>query len=165
VADLLLLSQWQLTKGSRTEQRLMLVHHIASMVVWPAAVYFDWVARYVIIMLSYESTSLLLTLLWLISAAGYKQSLAYGLTGLLFTFLFIWLRMVGALPQLVAMARAPPWSQQLLTEAQPDGIHSLAWLWCQSLVLPHVMNLFWGVKVIQGAWATLTATSSKTKEK
>ncbi|CAE7167849.1 Kidins220 [Symbiodinium pilosum] len=143
-ADLLLLSQWQLTKSSKTERYVMLLHHIASMVVWPAAVYFDWVARYVLIMLSYESTSLLLTLLWIISAAGYKQSLIYGVTGLLFTGLFFVLRMVGAVPQILAMARAPPWSERLMTEAQPNGIHPLAWLWCQSLILPHVMNLFWG---------------------
>ena len=99
--------------------------------------------------------------------------------------------MLGAIPQILAMWRAPPWSQRLLTEvgmetfrfvlllalsifgllhaaseqkerwdsltidsvicaqAQPDGIHHLAWLWCQSLILPHVMNLFWGA-----AWST-----------
>ncbi|CAE7040282.1 Kidins220 [Symbiodinium microadriaticum] len=162
-ADLLLLSQWQLTQSSKVERYLMLVHHVASMAVWPAAVYFDWVARYVLIMLSYESTSLLLTLLWIISAAGYKQSVAYSITGLLFTGLFVWLRMLGAIPQILAMWRAPPWSQRLLTEAQPDGIHHLAWLWCQSLILPHVMNLFWGVKVLAGFFAVFAGKGSKDK--
>ena len=33
-------------------------------------------------------------------------------------------------------------------QAQPGGIHWLAWLFSQSLILPHVMNLFWGA-----AWA------------
>ena len=36
-----------------------------------------------------------------------------------------------------------------LDEAQPGGIHWLAWLFCQFLVLPHVMNLFWGAP---GQW-------------
>eukprot|EP00913_Durusdinium_trenchii_P001698 g1570.t1 len=150
-ADLLLLSQWDLTKGSKLEFYLMLVHHIASMLVWPAAIYFDWVARYVIIMLSYESTSLLLTLLWLINAAGYKKSSLYVVTGLLFTCLFIALRLLGAVPQVIAMYWVPPWSATVL-EAE-GGIHRLASLCCRSLVLPHVMNLFWGAKVVEGQWA------------
>lgn len=153
-ADLVLLSQWQLTKGSQVERYLMLVHHVASMGVWPAAIYFDWVARYVIIMLSYESTSFLLTLLWVLNASGYKKSLAYVVTGLLFTVLFICLRLVGAIPQLIAMYWVPPWSDAVMEEAQPGGIHWLAWLFCQFLVLPHVMNLFWGVKVVEGAFNT-----------
>lgn len=156
VADLVLLSQWQLTKGSQVERYLMLVHHIASMGVWPAAIYFDWVARYVIIMLSYESTSFLLTLLWVLNAAGYKKSLAYVVTGFLFTILFILLRLVGAIPQLIAMYWAPPWSDSLMQEAQPGGIHWLGWLFSQSLILPHVMNLFWGAKVVEGAFNTFS---------
>ncbi|CAK8992975.1 Hypothetical protein SCF082_LOCUS3301 [Durusdinium trenchii] len=155
-ADLLLLSQWDLTKGSKLEFYLMLVHHIASMLVWPAAIYFDWVARYVIIMLSYESTSLLLTLLWLINAAGYKKSSLYVVTGLLFTCLFIALRLLGAVPQVIAMYWVPPWSATVL-EAE-GGIHRLASLCCRSLVLPHVMNLFWGAKVVEGAFSTFTGT-------
>ncbi|CAJ1357586.1 unnamed protein product [Effrenium voratum] len=162
VADLVLLSQWQLTKGSKLEQYLMLTHHVASLLVWPAAIYFDWVARYVIIMLSYEMTSLLLTLLWMISAAGYKRSMAYGIIGLLFTSLFVVLRMIGAVPQLIGMYNAPPWSEELMQKLTGRVLHDYASLFSRSLVLPHLMNLFWGVKVVEGALSTF-AGKKKTK--
>ena len=43
-----------------------------------------------------------------------------------------------------------------IPQAQPGGIHWLAWLFSQSLILPHVMNLFWGA-----AWRTGGETLQK----
>jgi len=145
-----LLSQWNLTKGNAVETGLMIFHHVASLVVWPASAYFDYLARYVIIMLSYEFTGIWLTALWICSSAGMKKSPVYTIVGAIFTFSFVLMRMVGAMPQLMAMWNAPPWSREAELTAQPGGIHSLCWLYASMLVAPHLMNLFWGVKVVQG---------------
>jgi len=161
IGDLLLVSQWNLTKSGAVENMLMLFHHIASLIVWPAAVYFDWVARYVIIMLSYELTSFWLTVLWMLSTADMKKSPFYVVVGMLFTLSFVVMRMVGAIPQLLAMWNAPPWSLALETAAQPGGIHEWCWMFSASLVLPHLLNLFWGVKVVSGFAAVLTGKGSK----
>lgn len=150
IGDLLLISQWNLTKSGAVENALMLIHHIASLLVWPAAVHFDWVARYVVIMLSYEFTSFWLTVLWMLQTLGMKKSPLYVLAGLVFTVSFVLMRMVGAVPQLIAMWNAPPWSVAVERAAKADGIHPWCWIFSASLVLPHVMNLFWGVKVIKG---------------
>eukprot|EP00928_Gymnodinium_smaydae_P062768 TRINITY_DN46556_c0_g1_i1.p1 TRINITY_DN46556_c0_g1~~TRINITY_DN46556_c0_g1_i1.p1 ORF type:complete len:302 (-),score=42.45 TRINITY_DN46556_c0_g1_i1:49-954(-) len=150
IADLVLLSQWDLTKSGKAENALMLFHHIASLLVWPAAVYFDWVARYVIIMLSYEFTSLWLVVLWMLSAAGMKKHPMNIVAGLIFTVSFVIMRVLGAFPQLRAMWNAPPWSQEVEHRANPGGIHELCWLYSISLVFPHLLNLYWGVKVVRG---------------
>mmetsp|Transcript_30967 Transcript_30967/g.82034 ORF Transcript_30967/g.82034 Transcript_30967/m.82034 type:complete len:302 (-) Transcript_30967:65-970(-) len=164
IGDLLLLSQWNLTKSGAVENGLMLFHHVASLLVWPAAVYFDWVARYVIIMLSYEFTGIWLTLLWMLSTAGLKKNPAYIVVGLLFTFSFVGLRLVGAVPQLIAMWNAPPWSPQQELAADPKGIHAWCWIFSVSLVFPHLLNFFWGVKVVNG-FLSLAFGAGKKKEK
>lgn len=161
MADLLLLSQWNLTKSGAVENGLMLMHHIASLTVWPAAVYFDWVARYVLIMLSYEFTGVWLTSLWMLSTANLKKSTAYLFVGLLFTFSFVIMRMVGALPQFVAMYNAPPWSTELEMTAQAGGIHAWCSIFSMSLVLPHLLNFFWGVKVVSGFAAVVFPKKEK----
>lgn len=155
IGDLLLLSQWNLTTGSAVESALMLFHHVASLLVWPAAIYFDWVARYVLIMLSYEFTSGLLTLMWMISTAGYKKSPVYMVCGLLFTISFVLMRMIGAIPQLLALWHATPWLHSVETAASPEGIHEWCWIFSSSLVAPHLLNLFWGIKVVQGFLAII----------
>merc|ERR1719382_1070462 len=139
LGDLLLLSQWNLTRSGALENGLMLFHHVASLLVWPAAIYFDWVARYVIIMLSYEFTSFWLTVLWMLSAASMKTSILYKLAGLVFTLSFVVMRMVGAVPQLLAMWNAPPWSVELEQAASPGGIHDFCWIFSLSLVAPHLL--------------------------
>merc|ERR1719215_1826939 len=161
IGDLLLVGQWNLTKSGAMENVLMLFHHIASLIVWPAAVYFDWVARYVIIMLSYELTSFGLTVLWMLSTADMKKNPLYTVVGLFFTVSFVLMRMVGAVPQLMAMWNAPPWSSKLEQAAQPGGVHAWCWIFSASLVLPHLLNLFWGVKVVSGFAAVLTKKDSK----
>lgn len=161
MGDLLLLSQWNLTKSGAVENGLMLFHHVASLVVWPTAVYFDWVARYVIIMLSYEFTSFWLTVIWMLGAADMKKSKWYVLAGLIFTLSFVVMRMVGALPQLVAMYNAPPWSNEM-QKGQTGGIlHEWAWIFSASLVAPHLLNLFWGVKVVRGFAAVVFGGGKK----
>merc|ERR1719382_1003511 len=95
LGDLLLLSQWNLTRSGALENGLMLFHHVASLLVWPAAIYFDWVARYVIIMLSYEFTSFWLTVIWMLSQTDKKQNPFYLVVGFLFTLSFVAMRMVG----------------------------------------------------------------------
>jgi hypothetical protein len=163
MGDLLLLSQWNLKAGGRVENLLMLFHHLASLLVWPCAVYFDWVSRYVIIMLSYEFTSFWLVVLWMLSSAGLKDTLWYKLAGLIFTLSFVLIRMVGALPQFRAMYLAPPWSQALEHAAQPGGIHDWCWIFSASLVAPHLINAFWGFKVVSGFMAVFTKKKSKSK--
>lgn len=163
LGDLLLLSQWNLAKSGAIENSLMLFHHVASLLVWPAAIYFDWVARYVIIMLSYEFTSFWLTVIWMLSAANLKSSPLYLLSGFIFTLSFVVMRMAGAIPQLIAMWNAPPWSLANERAANPGGIHPLCWFFSSSLVLPHLLNLFWGVKVVQG-FASVLFPGSKKKD-
>lgn len=155
IGDLLLLSQWNLTKSGAVENGLMLVHHIASILVWPAAIYFDWVARYVLLMLSYEFTSFWLTVIWMLQMSDMKKSTLYKVAGLVFTASFVIMRWVGAVPQLIGMWNIPPWSVVVEQAAQPKGIHPLCWLFSASLVLPHLMNAFWGVKVVKGFAAVM----------
>lgn len=151
IGDLLLLRQWNLKASGRFENLLMLFHHITSLAVWPAAVYFDWVSRYVLIMLSYEFTSLWLTVMWMLSAAGLKNSKWYLISGGIFTLSFVIMRMVGAIPQLVALYHAQPWSEaNERAAAGPAGIHPWCWIFSASLVLPHLLNFFWGFKVVKG---------------
>lgn len=164
MGDLLLLSQWNLSKSGQVETGLMLFHHITSLLVWPGAVYFDWVARYVIIMLSYEFTGLWLTAMWMFSSAGMKKSSAYFLCGLTFTVSFVIMRMIGAIPQLIAMWNSPPWSREVEYAASPSGIHEMCWFFSGSLVFPHLLNLFWGVKVVSGFLGVLTGGSKKEKK-
>lgn len=164
IGDLLLLSQWNLTSGSAIETVLMLFHHVASLLVWPAAIYFDWVARYVLIMLSFEWTSGWLTLMWMVANAGYKKSLVYVLCGGIFTLSFVVMRMLGALPQLVALWRATPWTQSVEWAAVPGGIHEWCWIFSASLVAPHLLNLFWGVKVVQGFLAIVCGKKDSKKK-
>jgi len=157
VGDLILLNQWDQMNSGSVETCLTVIHHIMSLVVWPMALYFDWASRYVIIMLSYEFTSVWLTLLWMLSRTGLKKHLLYRLVGLAFTLSFVLIRMVGAVPQLVAMWNAPPWSKKFEREAQPGGLHDWCSFFSASLVLPHLLNLFWGVKVVRGFVADFVA--------
>merc|ERR1712183_952381 len=161
MGDLALLSQWSLTKSNAIENCLMLFHHVASLIVWPAAVYFDWVSRYVLVMLTYEFTSFFLVVIWMLSAAELKKSLMYKLSGLIFTVSFVLLRMVGAIPQLIALWHATPWSREVEFSAEPGGIHGLCWIYSLSIIAPHILNLFWGVKVVKGFIGVLLGEKSK----
>lgn len=161
IGDLLLLPNWNLTKSGAVENGLMLIHHVASILVWPAAVYFDWVARYVLIMLSYEFTSFFLTVIWMLQQLDMKSGSLYKVVGLVFTASFVLMRWFGAVPQLIAMWNSPPWSEAVERAASPKGVHHLCWIFSASLLLPHVMNFFWGVKVVKGFLAVVLKTKPK----
>eukprot|EP00933_Yihiella_yeosuensis_P042739 TRINITY_DN37415_c0_g1_i2.p1 TRINITY_DN37415_c0_g1~~TRINITY_DN37415_c0_g1_i2.p1 ORF type:complete len:308 (+),score=40.13 TRINITY_DN37415_c0_g1_i2:120-1043(+) len=164
LGDLILLPNWQLTKSGMVETGLMIFHHIASLIVWPAALYFDWVARYVLIMLSFEWTSFWLTGMWMFSTAGKKSSIGYIFVSLVFTLSFMIFRVVGTFPQLVALAKVSPWSHEVEFKAEPKGIHEYCWIFSASLVAPHILNLFWGMKVAKGFFAFIGG-SGKDKKK
>lgn len=163
LGDLLLLREWNLSKSGAVENGLMMMHHVASLVVWPAAVYFDWVSRYVLNMLSYEFTSFWLTVMWMLSTAQMKSTLSYKIVGFIFTSSFVILRMFGAVPQILALWAMPPWAAEVETKVQPGGIHQWCWIFSLSLVLPHLLNLFWGVKVVSGFLQVVAGRSKKSE--
>lgn len=158
-ADLLLLPQWNLLGAAPSDTALMVFHHAMSMVAWPFAIKYDYCARYVLVMLSYELSSVFLTANWLLSASGLKNSLLYGMSGGLFTLSFLLIRIVGALPQFLALARAPPW--RAAREAYP-GVLGWMFPWSAVLVLPHVLNFFWAAKVSRGAVKLALGGAKKT---
>ena len=140
VADLCLIGCWDLSgKGSRLESALMVVHHVLSIITWPHTIWYDFCARYVLFLVAYELSSIFLTLNWMLSTAGKKQDSAYFASGLLFTASFVAVRLAGGLPQIVAMWNAPPWRHL-------SGVPDYVWMGSVVLVLPHVLNFFWGVK-------------------
>eukprot|EP00931_Biecheleriopsis_adriatica_P077337 TRINITY_DN50925_c0_g1_i1.p1 TRINITY_DN50925_c0_g1~~TRINITY_DN50925_c0_g1_i1.p1 ORF type:complete len:334 (-),score=69.61 TRINITY_DN50925_c0_g1_i1:25-978(-) len=158
VADLILISQWDLSgQAGVMEAALMVMHHVLSLMSWPCAVIWNFCSRYVVILLSYELSSIFLSGMWLLSNSGRKSSSLYMICGLLFTLSFVIVRMLGALPQLAAFWQAPPWMAYL------DGVPSWAPPWSAFLVIPHLLNLMWGVKVVQGFMKVVTGKSDKSK--
>merc|ERR1712232_691752 len=141
------------------ENLLMVMHHVLSMISWPTVVYYDFCARYVMILLMYELSSVFLIVNWMLSTAGKKSTSFYFLSGVLFTFSFVIMRMFGAVPQLLMMWRRPPW---LFGEALGMPLWSLRG--SAFLVIPHILNGFWGVKVIKGFLAVVLGKKSTKKE-
>jgi len=159
VADLVLLNQWQLSaKGSNMESMLMVAHHFFSLLVWPMTLYYDFCSRYVLIMVAYELSSIFLTLNWMLSTSGYKESLWYKISGALFTLTFVVVRLLGALPQLRALAIKPPWN---CYSEYPEGGPILI-KFSFTLLFPHLLNFAWGVKVIRGFFTMALASKSAT---
>eukprot|EP00929_Paragymnodinium_shiwhaense_P123214 TRINITY_DN9679_c0_g1_i2.p1 TRINITY_DN9679_c0_g1~~TRINITY_DN9679_c0_g1_i2.p1 ORF type:complete len:384 (+),score=45.45 TRINITY_DN9679_c0_g1_i2:49-1200(+) len=151
-ADLMLLPAWSLNNTGQSEIALMVAHHSLSMISWPFAVIYDFCARYVLFLLVTEISSVFLVTNWMLSNAGYKKTTAYLVSGLLFTASFLIFRWMGAIPQLRAMWYSPPW------KASPEHLPGLLW-WMPYgstwLLLPHALNLFWGIKVVKGAVAVV----------
>lgn len=160
-ADLLLISQWSLVKTGRVENALMGLHHFLSMCSWPVTLYFDYCSRYILFLLSYEVTSVFLIVNWMLSTAGMKKSPFYFASGLLFTASFVLLRLVGGVPQIFSMYTVPPvWHKPV--QNVPSWALWNGFLW---LMLPHVLNVFWGVKVIQGFLAVALGKGKKKEDK
>jgi len=172
VADLVLLSQWQLSaKSSNVESWLMVAHHVFSLILWPFTLYYDYASRYVVIAISTELSSIFLTLNWMLSTSGFKQSLWYKISGFLFTSTFVVVRLLAALPQLRALFVKPPWRgyAQFFTEPPwkgygqyPEVEPYLIWI-SLGLVLPHMLNFAWGVKVIKGFFGIARGSSKRHK--
>lgn len=163
IGDLILLSQWHLPTGKgMLENVLMILHHILSLASWPVTLYYDFCNRYVLILLSYELTSVFLILNWMLSTSGRKKSFAYLASGIIFTGSFVLMRMVGAFPQLMAIANAPPF----LSTAKLADLPTWTRLCGGSfLILPHVLNFFWGVKVLKGFAAAVCPRPAETQGK
>eukprot|EP00929_Paragymnodinium_shiwhaense_P116869 TRINITY_DN86870_c0_g1_i1.p1 TRINITY_DN86870_c0_g1~~TRINITY_DN86870_c0_g1_i1.p1 ORF type:complete len:290 (-),score=67.86 TRINITY_DN86870_c0_g1_i1:110-979(-) len=159
LGDLMLLGQWNLSKGGMVENMLMVAHHVLSMISWPTVVYYDFCARYVMILLMYEFSSVFLILNWMLSTAGMKKSPLYFASGILFTLSFVVMRMFGAVPQLLMMWHRPPWI---------DGAALGMPLWSTRgsafLIIPHILNTFWGVKVVKGFLAVALGGGKKDKK-
>eukprot|EP00927_Polykrikos_kofoidii_P082276 TRINITY_DN8138_c0_g1_i2.p1 TRINITY_DN8138_c0_g1~~TRINITY_DN8138_c0_g1_i2.p1 ORF type:complete len:284 (-),score=38.95 TRINITY_DN8138_c0_g1_i2:377-1228(-) len=156
VADLVLLSQWQLAKGGGVETCLMLLHHFLSICSWPVTLYFDFCSRYVLILLSYESSSIFMTVMWLLTTAGLKKSLLYKVNGAVFTLSFVLLRVVGALPQVRGMWQHQPWFSGAYVAVPQWVLTGSSWL-----ILPHILNAFWGYKVVTGFLAVVMKKGDK----
>lgn len=155
IADLLLLPQWNLSgKAGWTEAMLMIVHHAGSLAGWPVAVIWDFCARYVIFLLFYEISGIFLTLNWMLTTAGMKASRWYLISGGIFTFSFMLVRVLGALPQLVAFWQVPPWQNWMAPVPQ------WALPWSRILLIPHALNFFWGYKVLVGFLAVISKSSA-----
>jgi len=151
VADLILLPSWSLTAGSATENLLMVVHHLLSLMAWPITLYFNYCARYVLILLAYEISSVFLTINWLLSNSGRKRSVIYKVNGFTFTASFVVVRVLGALPQLRSLWEVPPWQRDAVrARSSVTDLRTYQLLALYTLIIPHVLNLFWGVKVVKG---------------
>lgn len=161
-ADLLLVSQWSLVKTGRVENALMGLHHFLSMCSWPVTLYFDYCSRYILFLLSYEVTSVFLIVNWMLSTAGMKKSSFYFASGLLFTASFVLLRLVGGVPQIFSMYTVPPVWHEPVQRDVPSWALWNGFIW---LMLPHVLNVFWGVKVIQGFLAVALGKGKKKEDK
>ncbi|CAK0821931.1 unnamed protein product [Prorocentrum cordatum] len=156
LGDLALLPCWgawgpEGRRVARADDAIMIAHHALSIAIWPMTVYYNYCSRYVLIMISTEFSSIFMTCNWFLTTLGRKSDLIYKVNGLIFTLTFVVVRMVGAVPQLVAMFRVPPWTMSTMRAVAPDV--DIQW-WqvyaCSAMVLPHCLNLFWGVKVIKG---------------
>lgn len=166
VADLVLLPSWSLTAGSMIENALMVLHHVISLLVWPLTLFHNYCARYVLILLVYEVTSIFLTINWLLSNSGKKKSIIYKVNGLLFTLSFVVVRMLGALPQLRSLWEAPPWSPDAVQKrSDVSSLATYQLLSLYTLIIPHMLNLFWGVKVVKGFVAVALQKDSKDANK
>merc|ERR1712146_78427 len=114
------------------------------------------------ILLVYEITSIFLTINWLLSNSGRKTSLIYKVNGLLFTLSFVVVRMLGALPQLRALWEVPPWNPEAVKErSDVSSLATYQLLSLYTLIIPHMLNLFWGVKVIKGFAAVALQKDTK----
>mmetsp|Transcript_7421 Transcript_7421/g.20352 ORF Transcript_7421/g.20352 Transcript_7421/m.20352 type:complete len:291 (-) Transcript_7421:49-921(-) len=147
-ADLILIKSWMVSK-SQTDNYLMIAHHIGSMVVWPLAVTHDCCTRYIVILISTEISSIFLTVKFIFEQTGRKAGLLFKVNGLLFSLSFIVVRVLAAVPQLVAMYNAPPFGLRTWNSAMPD-LPNWGRFISLALLIPHVMNFFWGYKVTMG---------------
>merc|ERR1719215_1963051 len=93
---------------------------------------------------------------WCLSQKGLKNSKAYFLSGACFTLSFVVVRLLGAVPQLLAMTTAPPVRQTL-----PDVPTWALWNGFLWMFLPHLLNAFWGVKVLKGSLAIVKGKDAK----
>lgn len=156
--DLALFPFWDLSgKKDRRMALLMVCHHVFSLISWPFAVKFDFCARYVLVLLAYEVSSIFLVIKWMLSAAGWKQGCVFMVNGALFTGSFLLIRVVGAFPQLRAVFLAPPWG------VSAEEYQLLWWMPLGStwLVLPFLLNFYWGYKVFWGSVALLRGRSGQ----
>mmetsp|Transcript_33014 Transcript_33014/g.60517 ORF Transcript_33014/g.60517 Transcript_33014/m.60517 type:complete len:300 (+) Transcript_33014:96-995(+) len=170
VADLILLPWWNLSSSNALENCLMVLHHVISLNVWQMTMVFNYCQRYVLILLSYEFTSIFLTLMWILSTSGLKSSIYYKLIGLLFTASFVIVRMAAALPQLRAMWYITPWLKRWADHFCPGVIPDqfpavLFHVGTATLVIPHLLNLFWGVKVVKGFVGVIVGGKKPKSEK
>jgi len=155
LADLILFPYWNLSSSAMLENLLMVMHHVISILVWQMTISFDYCQRYVLVLLSYEITSIPLTVMWVLSTSGRKSSLLYKFTGLIFTASFVVLRMGAAVPQLRSMWYAVPWQLEWAEFFRPGVVPAQLPLGIfragtATLVIPHMLNLFWGIKVVKG---------------
>merc|ERR1712003_457111 len=117
------------------ENGLMVMHHVFSLGVWPCTIFYNYCARYVVVLLAYEVSSIFLTVNWMLSNAGMKTTSAYKVSGLLFTATFVLIRMAGALPQLFALWYAPPWSFSVVDQVAPREMMKWQILATSTLIL------------------------------
>lgn len=152
-ADLVFYPCWMVSK-SKADNYLMILHHLGSMVVWPLCVLHNICTRYVLLLMFTEVSSIFLTLKFVLEQTERKGTL-FKFNGLVFSFSFVGSRLILALPQLMAIWRAPPWdlaTWRVLAPELPDWSRFFA----LALIIPHIMNLFWGVKVVQGTVRVLS---------
>lgn len=159
VADLILVRTWDIE--SNNALLIELVHHTGCLVFWPLTIKYWFCERVVMMAIGTEVSSIFLTAIWMLSKAGLKASRLYMLTGFLFTVSFIVARWGVALIQLRAFYYFQPWTVYGNPKYQASYFTVKLSL---SVLLPHLLNLFWGVKVLQGGLRIL-AGSKKKKQK
>jgi hypothetical protein len=166
-ADLLLLPAWDKAKGKagKIEAILLVLHHTISIVVWPFALHYDYCSRYVLVLCYYEVSSIFLTIMGILSHANYQDNMIYRVNGLVFTVSFVFVRLLTAIPQLRALWYAPPWTYEVKYAVLPDEPFQLWQRLATCMILvPHVLNFFWGYKVITGFARGLCAFLGKKME-
>ncbi|CAE8636442.1 unnamed protein product, partial [Polarella glacialis] len=164
IADLALMSQWSLCGGKKgVGDFLMFLHHIGALIGWPPAVVPDLCTRYILVLLAFEISSVFLTINWFLSTAGLKSSRAYIVTGLIFTASFVLVRLLAAVPLVVALFTANPLG--FTGETGLPHPHIFLILANIGLLFPHGLNFIWGYKVIQGCAAVVFASKASEAKK
>lgn len=159
-ADLLLIRNWNLMKSGNAENGLMVLHHILSMISWPVTLYYNYCQRYVLFLELMEISSIFMQLNWFLSQGGMKNSVLYVTSGALFTLSFFLSRWFLAVPQVMSMITAPPLFQPLSDVPTWALLNGPCWM-----ILPHLLNAFWGVKVYKGFMAVVFPSNKAQSQK
>mmetsp|Transcript_12303 Transcript_12303/g.15986 ORF Transcript_12303/g.15986 Transcript_12303/m.15986 type:complete len:277 (+) Transcript_12303:201-1031(+) len=139
--DMLVIDTWE------TDVALMAAHHLFAITLWPISSNLGYYQSWVLWFLSTEVSSIFLAFRWMLSESDRKRTPAYALNGLIFTGLFISIRVIPI----------PVWSLSYLLAPSPTEVHPgftevpRYATWCgYACLIPLALNAFWGYKVVIG---------------
>ena len=159
IFDLIEMKTW-----SNQEFLLMMAHHLIGIVVVPLVGIAGWFQGFTMYFISTEITSIFNVIRTLLLDNEMKQSIVYKLNGMLFTLVFVIVRMAPVPLLFLAWYLAPqPTSTTKVDSYGATYAYALSYL---SILHPgahaiFVMNLYWGFKVIRGFVSAMSQPKSK----